>query len=61
MNTLYAYNVYLKNWCGNYDQIDTVFYNTKENTEDVKRTLVNHDGYDPNIVVRLERKEKGSK
>ena len=55
---LFAYNVYLKNEDGEYVEIDMVFYNSKQDTEDVKRSLVNHDGYSPNIVVRLEPKRK---
>lgn len=36
-------------------EIDTVFYSqwSKETEDDVKRSLVNHDGYDPAIVVKL--------
>jgi hypothetical protein len=48
-----AFNVYFKGRI-----IDTVFYsnNTKETTKDVKKSLVEHDGYHPNIVVRKARK-----
>ncbi len=52
-----AYNVYLRGRL-----IDTVFYNDKCDggapikADDVKESLVNHDGYDPNIVVRKARK-----
>jgi hypothetical protein len=43
-----AFNVYLKS-----KKIDTVFYgaNVKVDKEEVKRSLINHDGYDPNIKV----------
>jgi hypothetical protein len=44
-----AWNVYL-----NGKLIDTVFYSAgaKVTADEVKRSLVNHDGYDPGIVVR---------
>lgn len=43
-----SFNVYL-----NGRRIDTVFYskNVNVNTEDVKRSLIKHDGYDFRIVV----------
>jgi hypothetical protein len=54
-----AYDVYLGR-----KNIDTVFYGSKpsgsnriERQEDVRRSLINHDGYDSDIVVR-ERREK---
>ena len=34
--------------------IDTVFYVENMSAEDVKRSLVNHDGYHPNIVLKEE-------
>ena len=46
-----AYNVRL-----NGKLIDTVFYSDKGAKEEVKRGLVNHDGYDPEIVVSEVRK-----
>lgn len=46
-----AYNVYLKN-----KLIDTVFYNSIQDKEEIKKSLINHDGYDINIVVRKKRK-----
>ena len=47
-----AFNVYL-----NGKLIDTVFYHksNKETCEEVKISLVNHDGYDPLIVVKKVR------
>jgi hypothetical protein len=48
-----AFDVYL-----NGRKIDTVFHNDKTyggkptTSADVKEGLVNHDGYDPNIVVK---------
>jgi len=35
-------------------EIDKVFYNPGINAEEVKRGLVEHDGYDPRIEVRQE-------
>lgn len=54
-----AYRVYLHG-----KQIDTVFYTPNktetiaEATEDVRRSLINHDGYDPAIRVVRERPRK---
>lgn len=47
-----AFNVYL-----NGKLIDTVFYSKecKEKAEDVKQSLINHDRYNPKIVVRKAR------
>lgn len=51
-----AYNVYLNRKC-----IDTVFYSSeyvknfrtkKEVRESIKKSLIEHDGYNPNITVR---------
>lgn len=44
-----AWNVYLDG-----KNIDTVFYNDDIDAEEVKRGLVDHDGYDPNITVEVE-------
>ena len=33
----------------NRKNIDTVFYNADIPKEDVKQSLINHDGYNPNI------------
>jgi len=43
-----AFNVYLRG-----KLIDTVFYtsNTRESCEDVNKSLVEHDGYNPGIQV----------
>ena len=50
-----AFDVYL-----NGKKIDTVFYSdgVKVDCEEVKRSLVGHDGYDPRIVVKVELKRK---
>lgn len=47
-----AFDVYL-----NGRKIDTVFYSASatETPADVKRSLVDHDGYDPRIVVKRAR------
>lgn len=44
-----AWDVFL-----NGKEIDTV-WSTEQNAEDMKRSLVNHDGYDPNIVVKMAK------
>lgn len=51
-----VFDIYLRG-----KEIDTVFYgdSPKESAEDVKRSLVNHDGYNSNIVVR-KRPQKRS-
>jgi len=43
-----AFKIYLS---GNH--IDTIFYSDSDQDEaaDVKRSLINHDGYDPSIEV----------
>lgn len=45
-----AWDVYL-----NGRLIDTVFYDADCTADYVKRGLINHDGYDPRIVVRRGR------
>jgi hypothetical protein len=37
-------------------KIDTVFYSGKNTAADIKRSLVDHDGYDPAITVRKSKK-----
>lgn len=45
-----AWDVYLNGmW------IDTVFYDSDCDREYVKKSLIDHDGYHPNIVIRRER------
>ena len=51
-----AYKVWL-----NRKHIDTVFWVDNSDKEEVKRSLINHDGYDPAIEVTQERKRKPSK
>jgi len=43
--------------------IDTVFYSSGTNVDaaEVKQSLINHDGYDPNIRVVKARKSKSKK
>lgn len=50
-----AFNVYLDDKC-----IDTIFYadTATETVDDVRRSLVNHDGYPSDIVVKRQRKER---
>lgn len=48
-----GFNVYLRGkW------IDKVF-GTGYTVDEMKRSLVNHDGYNPGIVVKKEAKQKG--
>lgn len=52
-----AFNVYLRGAL-----VDTVFYSASDpvTPEEVRRSLVNHDGYHPSIVVLQEtEQEKG--
>lgn len=56
-----AYNVYL-----NGKEIDTVFFNTYSNgtpipSKDVYESLVEHDGYNPNIKIFMETTGKDQK
>lgn len=46
----------------NKKEIDKVFYGDNDNitVEEVKKSLVNHDGYDPRIEVIKERRTKGA-
>ena len=48
----HVYDVYHKG-----KNIDTIFYGHHEEPESVKRSLVNHDGYHPGIIVK-KRQEK---
>lgn len=53
--TMYAYTVTLNGiW------VDKIFYTSNVDPDDVKSSLVTHDGYDPDIVVMRERKRKNS-
>lgn len=56
---LHAYKVIL-----NGKEIDKVYYAEKQDKDEVKRSLINHDGYNPNIVIVKERSpritEKGT-
>jgi len=49
-----AFNVYLGG-----KLIDTVFYNSRPivDRDEVKKSLVNHDGYDPDIRVTRKREK----
>jgi len=48
---LHAYKVIHKG-----KEIDKIFYGSHQDPEDVKRSLVHHDGYHPDIKVTKERK-----
>ena len=45
-----AWNVYL-----NGKRIDMVFYTVDQTAEDVRKSLIAHDGYDARITVRRKR------
>jgi hypothetical protein len=45
------WNVYLHG-----EKIDTVFYNNNLDKDYVKRGLIDHDGYDPSINIRRDKK-----
>ena len=45
-----AYKVYL-----NHKLIDTVFWVNNSDADEVRTSLINHDGYDPQIIVRLDK------
>jgi hypothetical protein len=51
-NPSVGWNVYLRG-----KLIDTVFFTTDYTAEEVKRSLVQHDGYDPGITMRRERRK----
>ena len=38
------------------DLIDTVFFDKTMDASEVYRSLINHDGYDPSILVRKQSK-----
>jgi predicted metal-binding protein len=50
-----AFDVYLYG-----KNIDTIFYSADANVDadEVKRSLVNHDGYSPDIVVHRRKRER---
>lgn len=50
VSPLVAYDVYLHG-----ELIDTVFYQPSYSIGEIRDSLVNHDGYDPEIVVKKER------
>lgn len=49
MSTMKAFYVFL-----NGEEVDKVFYTKGHSGEDVKRSLINHDGYNSNIRVISE-------
>ena len=52
-----AFDVYL-----NKKLIDTVFYNDGITAGEVRKSLIDHDGYDPRIsVISAGRNQNGSK
>lgn len=53
MNPSSAYDVFLRG-----KKIDTVFQSDPSSADEVKRSLIEHDGYDPEIRVVKQRKRK---
>lgn len=51
MSRMIAWDVYLPREYEGSIQIDTVFYNRGCAADYVRRSLIEHDGYDPRIVV----------
>lgn len=49
-----AYRVYLEDEFGEETEVDTVFWCDNSDADEVRSSLVNHDGYDPEIKVELE-------
>lgn len=49
MSKMKAYFVFL-----NGEEVDTVFYSIGYTNDEVRRSLIDHDGYDPNISVISE-------
>lgn len=48
-----AFDVYLRG-----KKIDTVFFTSEHTIDEVRRSLVGHDGYDSGIVVKRRRERK---
>lgn len=52
-----AWNVYLPNGVGGRKRlVDTVWFDADMDAEAVRRSLIDHDGYDPRITVSKPRK-----
>lgn len=49
-----AYRVYTEDQYGEETEIDTVFWCDNSDADEVRRSLINHDGYDSNIIVEEE-------
>jgi len=46
-----AYRVYTEDEYGDETEIDTVFWCDNSDADEVRHSLINHDGYDPAIIV----------
>jgi len=51
-----TYRVYLEDKYGNETEVDTVFWVNNSDADEVRRSLINHDGYDPSIIVEEQTK-----
>ncbi len=49
-----AYRVYLEDEYGQETEVDTVFWCNNSDAEEIRKSLINHDGYDPSIIVEEE-------
>lgn len=56
-----AWNVWLPNGKGGRARlVDTVWFDADMDAEAVRRSLIDHDGYDPRITVNVSMKRKGA-
>lgn len=46
-----AWNVYVPKECDVDELIDTVFYSGNVDADEVRKSLIEHDGYPSNIIV----------
>lgn len=55
----HAWDVYFRPDCAKQARlVDTVWFDVDMDAEAVRRSLVEHDGYDPRITVKRPRKDK---
>lgn len=56
----FAHDVFLPTDLGDLEQIDTVFA-SYDDPDEMRRSLINHDSYDPRIVVKCNGKQSPEK
>ena len=49
-----AYRVYKEDEYGYETEVDTVFWSNNSSADEVKQSLINHDGYDSDIIVEVQ-------